>query len=130
MSLLKKYWPTMLTVTVILYATWLPSDDLPDDLPAFPFADKLIHAVMMGGFTGAILFDRYRASARGSRRMPLRTIIAVAASVAAFSVVDEVVQGLLPIGRPSDPYDLLADWLGCLIAALTAPPAIKKLCGR
>lgn len=118
----------MLTVMVILYATWLPPDDMPDDLPAFPYADKLIHAVMMGGLVGAVLFDTYRTMPRATRHISLRLIIAVTASVAAFSVVDEVVQGLLPIGRPSDPLDLVADWVGCAVAALTAPPVIKRVC--
>ena len=48
----------------------------------------------------------------------------------AFGLVDETVQGFLPIGRPFDLLDVWADWAGCLIAALAAPPAIKAIFAR
>lgn len=124
-ELLKTYWPTALTLLVIFYATWL-ADPMPDtELPKIPLLDKLIHIIMMGGLTGALMFDYYRR--KPHRPLTLRIIIAFTAGVMAFGIVDEVVQGLLPINRPSDPFDLLADWTGCLIGALIAPPVIRKI---
>ncbi len=120
------YWPTFIVVCVIIYATWLPHPLPSSSLPSIPHIDKLIHAIMMGGFTGAVMFDYYR-QCPSRRPLTLRVVIAFTSMAMAFSVVDETVQGLLPIGRPSDPLDLLADWLGCVVAAFTAPPAIRAV---
>lgn len=117
------WWPSALVTAVIIYATWVPKPIDPADIPPIPHIDKLIHAVMMGGLLGALLFDWRRADR--SRRLGLRTVIVFASAVAAFSVVDEIVQGLLPIGRPSDPLDLLADWAGVALSAWLSPPAVR-----
>lgn len=128
MESIRKYWPTALVVLVILYATWLPHP-LPDsEIPPIPHIDKLIHAIMMGGLAAAIMFDWYRGTR--TRILSTRAIILFTAIAMGFSVIDEVVQGLLPIGRPSDPLDLIADWVGCIIAAFAAPPAIRSVLRR
>ena len=116
-------------LAVIIYATWVPHPLPADDIPPIPHIDKLIHAIMLGGLTGALMFDYHRAD---PRRRPLtpRIIAAFTAAAMAFGAVDETVQGLLPIGRPSDPLDLLADWAGSLIAAFTAPAAIRAIFRR
>ncbi|MGN0209674.1 MAG: VanZ family protein [Muribaculaceae bacterium] len=120
-----RFWPSLLTMMVVLYATWLPSDIQPDNLPPIPHLDKLIHAVMLGGLCGAVIFDckRLDRATRLTRHTVWRAVIAVAV----FAVVDEVVQGLLPIDRPSDYVDLLADWVGIVIAYFAAPPVVEKL---
>lgn len=122
------YWPTALVVCVIIYATWVPHPLPEDELPPIPHLDKLIHAVMMGALAGALMFDYYRSCAR--RVLSARTVILFTAVAMGFSVVDEVVQGLLPIDRPSDPVDLVSDWIGCIVAAFTAPPAIRAVVRR
>ena len=122
---LQQFWPSLLTLAVVLYATWLPADVEPDNLPPIPYLDKLIHAVLFGGLCGAVIFDCKRRDRHS--RLSRRIVWRVVAVVAAFAVVDEVVQGLLPIDRPSDYLDLLADWLGILIARFTAPPSVEKL---
>lgn len=129
MKQLLHYWPSFIVLCVILYATWLPHPLPETSIPAIPHIDKLIHAIMMGGFVGALMFDYYR-GCPSRRPLTLRITLAFTASVMAFCVVDEVVQGILPIGRPSDPIDLLADWFGCLVALLTAPPAIRAVVKR
>lgn len=118
------FWPTMIVLLVIVYATWTPHPVDPDDIPKIPYVDKLIHAIMMGGLCSALMFDFYR---HRHGQLTLRTIIAFAASVMAFSVLDEWLQGVLPIGRPSDVWDLVADCIGCLVAVFAAPPVIKKV---
>ncbi len=95
----------MIVVAVILYATWVPKPIDPDDIPPIPYFDKLVHAVMMGGLVGALLFDIRRH--RRDTVINLRLVLKIALVVAVFSVVDEFVQGILPIGRPSDPLDLV-----------------------
>lgn len=81
---------------------------------------------MFGGLAGAVMFDYHRYL---PQRHPLgrRVILAVCIATALFSIVDEGVQGILPIGRPSDAADLLADWFGIIIAAAVAPPLIRRL---
>ena len=54
------YWPSMLVSVVILYATLVPDPVGVDDLPSLPHVDKLIHAVMFGGLTGAVAFGFVR----------------------------------------------------------------------
>ena len=81
---------------------------------------------MFGGLAGALMFDYYREKSR-KHALTLRAIIAFAASTAAFGVVDEVVQGALGIGRASDPFDLVADVVGIIVASFTAPPLIRAI---
>ena len=118
-----------MVVAVIIYATWLPHPLPDEDIPAIPHIDKLIHAFMMGGLAAAMMFDWYRMPPH-THKLSARPILLFTAIAMGFSVVDEIVQGLLPIGRPSDPLDLLADWGGCIIAAFAAPPAIRYVLRR
>lgn len=127
--IVKTYWPSIIVVIVIIYATWFPEPVPYNDIPSIPHIDKLIHAIMFGGLTGALMFDYYRARPSYSR-LRYRVIIAISSSVAAFGVFDEVVQGFLGIGRPSDVIDILADCVGILVAIFIAPPVIKYLIGK
>lgn len=126
---LKQYWPSGLCLTAVLYATLASHPVGVDKLPLFPHIDKLIHCIMMGGLTGAIAFDYYRADTdRHSLTRCAMGIIAV--SVAAFSIIDELAQSALTPNRSGDPLDLLADCVGIIIALLSAPPAIRAIIRR
>ncbi len=95
---LRSFWPTGLTLLLVLWLTLAP-DPLPKDTPElFPGVDKLVHAVMMGGITGAIIFDIKRTTAR-QKTIPVRTIVIVCLAVAAFSFADEVAQSLMGLGQ-------------------------------
>ncbi len=124
----KQFWPTIIVVCVILYATWTAHPIEEDDLPIFPHYDKLIHAIMMGGFAGAVAFDWCRA--RAGRRVSSARMLRFAMLAVVFSAVDEIVQGLLPIGRPSDFVDFIADIVGVIVSYYTAPLAINALLHR
>lgn len=80
---------------------------------------------MMGGIVAAVLFDLTRD--RGRSILTSKNIRMTVLAVAVFSVIDEMSQSLLGLGRESDILDLLADWAGCLIAALTAPPVLRLM---
>lgn len=54
-------------------------------------------------------------------------VIIICLCMAVFSAVDEWAQGALGMGRTSDVYDLIADIVGIVVAALTAPAAINAL---
>lgn len=137
MRFLRRYWPSAVTLTTVLWLTLAPQP-LPDiDIPAIKGLDKLVHAVMMGGLTGALMFDRRRCGrwslrkndAGHQRLLTPGVIVAICLCVAAFSVIDEWVQGALDMGRAADIYDLVADFVGIIVAALTAPAAINALLG-
>lgn len=121
------YWPSALTLGVVLYAT-LFSDPLGDhEMPPIPHLDKLIHAVMMGGLFGAIAFDRQRADK--SRRLSRRFLNTLAIAIMAFGILDEIAQVSMGLGRSGDIYDLAADWSGVIVAYFIAPPTIRKVLG-
>lgn len=126
-----RWWPSALVVAVILYGTWLPAPigEEPVALIVLPYADKWIHAIFGGGLAASLLFDYMRARP-GMRRPGLTAMFVVMMGVMAFMAVDEAVQGYLPIGRPSDFADLLADWGGALVGLLTAPAAIAAVLRR
>lgn len=135
MKFVRRYWPSALTLAAVLWLT-LAAQPLPDlSIPTFEGLDKIIHAVMMGGLTGAIMFDWRRCGHWNLRknnagRQHLLTpsvVIVICLSVTAFSALDEWAQGALGMGRTSDVYDLLADIVGIVAAALTAPAIINAL---
>lgn len=115
------WWPTLTVVCVILYATLNDNPIGADELPIFPGADKLIHAIMFGGLFAAITFDRYR----DGRGMALKSLLITAGICVVCGALDEVCQSLLTAAREGDPLDFLADCGGIVIAFFAAPPAIR-----
>ena len=124
--LLRTYWPSILVVLVILYATWVPRPIDYDSIPPIPYIDKLFHAIMFGGLAGALMFDYFRAAPK-ERKLSLRVVVLVCCSSAAFGIFDEMVQGWLDIGRNSDVADIFADCVGVLAAAFIAPPVVRAI---
>lgn len=127
-SFLKKFWPSIIVLGVILYAT-LDSDPVDIDQRLwFPHLDKLIHAIMMGGFTGAIAFDIQRAD-KPSWKLNVKAMLKICIGVIAFGACDELVQGWMDNGRGCEWLDFLADAAGAVCAVFLAPPAIKRVLG-
>ena len=119
------YWPTMLIVTIILYATMVSHPVGVDNLPHIPHIDKLIHATMMGGLVGAIAFDWQRNN-RDERLTPA-LMWALFGVVMSFSILDELMQGMINSARSADPLDFIADCAGAIVAIYLAPPAIRQV---
>lgn len=119
------YWPTMVVVTVILYATIVSHPVGVDSLPHIPHIDKLIHATMMGGLLGAIAFDWQRHNPE--ERITPSMMWALFGVVMSFSILDELMQGTMNMGRSADPLDFIADCLGAIVAVYLAPPAIRQV---
>lgn len=113
----------MITLAVVLYATLWPDPAGADDVMIFPGADKLIHAIMMGGLLSAILFDKRRSGSLLTNKY----ITYAAGIIIIFSVFDEVAQSLMGLGRSSDFLDFLADAGGVILASLLAPPVINRI---
>lgn len=142
MKVASAWWPTALTVALVLWLTLAP-DPVPDiEVPSFfgKYADKIVHAIMMGGITGAVIFDYKR---QGLKRnpdprsrfryhgdpLPLSAgiIAAVIISVTVFSFVDEYLQDTMHLGRSADIFDFAADMAGMAIALFTAPPVVNRI---
>lgn len=121
--MLKKWWPSMLTFAVVIYCTLIPHPVGADELALFPGYDKLIHAIIMGGLLGAILFDEYRST----RILKKQYIINAGVGVAIFAVADEILQHVIAPERTFDLWDIFAGFAGVIIAAFAAPPVIKRL---
>lgn len=119
------YWPTMLVVLVILYATMVSHPVGADSLPAIPHIDKLIHAGMMGGLIGALAFDWQRNNR--DHRLTSALMWTLFGVVMSFSIFDEIFQGLLSNGRSADPWDFVADCIGAITAVYLAPPVIRQV---
>lgn len=137
MKFLRRYWPSAVTLAAVLWLTLAPQP-LPDlDVPVFEGLDKVIHAVMMGGLTAAIMFDRRRCGHWNLRKsdtgrqhiLTSGVVFWICLCVAVFSAADEWAQGALGMGRSSDFYDWIADMFGIIVAAFTAPAAINALLG-
>lgn len=129
LSFMLRWWPTAITVAIVLYLTLAP-DPTPDvEIPSFlgEYADKIIHAIMMGGITGAMIFDWFRGRDGDERRMTTGYTATTVIIVALFSIIDEWAQSAMGLGRTGDVYDLLADFTGIFIALLVAPPLCRRI---
>lgn len=119
------FWPTMLVIAVIAYAT-LNSDPVAPDMTLLPHMDKLIHAIMMGGLLSAVAFDCQRRDRTHNVLTP-KFLWILFICVAALSIGDEYLQKAMENGRSADILDFVADITGALIALFTAPPVIRAV---
>ncbi|MDE7427011.1 MAG: VanZ family protein [Muribaculaceae bacterium] len=125
---IRQWWPSALTLCAVLYITLSTDPAGSQSLPPIPYLDKLIHAIMMGGLSGAFAFDTARSSKSHSitRRQMLKIVVAVMV----FSVADEWAQQTFTQSRSGEWGDIAADWLGCVVAFFTAPAAVKSCLRR
>ena len=115
-SLLDRLPPWTLTIVCFLAICWLTlaPHPLPDnDIPLFPGADKIAHALMFGGFTLCIILDRNRQHGWPSGIEKTDLYAPVFAS--AFGIVTELLQSGMHAGRSGDVWDLVADITGAFL---------------
>lgn len=124
-----EFWPSMIVLGVILYATLASNPVDIDDMPPIPYLDKLIHAIMMGGFTGAIAFDITRHAPKAQRHVVLTSSLMwrIFIGIAIFGILDEIAQATLTDTRGAEVADFFADCAGSVVAVFTAPAAIRKV---
>lgn len=105
-----------LTIVCFLAICWLTlaPHPLPDnDIPLFPGADKIVHAIMFGGFTLCIILDWNRRHGwpadigKGDWYAP--------DFASAFGIVTEIMQKEMHLGRSGDVWDLVADVTGAFL---------------
>ena len=110
--------PWTLTIVCFLAICWLTlaPHPLPDnDIPLFPGADKIAHAIMFGGFTLCIILDWNR---RHGWPVAVSKADVYSATIAAlFGAITEALQNTMHAGRSGDRWDLLADIIGAFLVA-------------
>lgn len=107
---------TVVTVGAVLWLTLAPRPLGDEDIPLFPGADKIAHALMFGFLTVMILLDWQRAG--GWRHVPAAGIWTAALSSTALGVAVEFMQRAMHAGRGFEVADMVADGVGALLAAL------------
>lgn len=125
-KIIKDWWPSVLTLCVVLWLT-LSSHPLPDMdvLPLFPHVDKVVHFIMFGGLTGAIMFDALRRQKQERRRLSPTFYWCLCAAMLFFAYADEWAQQAMNNGRSQDILDFCADAGGIITALLTGAPIIR-----
>lgn len=107
----------LLTILTLVF-TLLPSDDLFES-KVWKF-DKVGHALLFGTWT--FLLGLYLLIAT-KKVLPLFAIFLIGAF---FGISIEILQEVLPVNRAADPYDALADIIGCLIAVISLKFLTRK----
>jgi VanZ family protein len=106
---------TVITVALILWLTLVPHPLGDEELPIFPGADKIVHAIMFGWLTLMILLDRQRR--RDWRRLGNPVIWVAAIIPSLFGILIEYLQWGMALGRGFEIADMLADTAGAFIAS-------------
>lgn len=113
------YTLSVIVMIAILYLTLVPRPlpDLGHDL--FEGVDKVVHALMFLGLSGALGLDYLRSKRGGvTKGKPWFVIGAsVMISIVCGGLI-ELAQGAMNIGRGEDFYDFLADVTGAVIAGI------------
>lgn len=118
------YFFSALVVIAVLLLTCLPAPEFVEKVPAFPGADKLVHAIMFGGVVGAFVFDVLR---RDAEALNHKKMVAFLAFALALGALTEFVQSLEAVKRSGDVYDFIADAIGAYVAYLIAPGICRKV---
>lgn len=116
---------TVIVTLAIIYLTLVPKP-LPDiQMPLWEHTDKVVHALMFGGFVAACCLDymRKKQISHISKRIML-TIIIIAT---AFGGIIEILQNAMGVGRSGDYFDLIADFAGIIIFAAISPATVRRL---
>ena len=101
---------TAITTIAILWLTLAPKP-LGDDPPSlFPGADKIVHAIMFGGFAAMLLLDWQRK--HQWRNVSVKRALISACLASAFGILIEIAQFYMGLGRGFEFFDILADIAG------------------
>lgn len=103
------------TLALILWLTLAPHPTGSVDLPLFPGADKVAHAIMFGFLTFVVLLEWMKR--KGWTMLPLASIAAVAFAVGVLGIIIEVIQRAMGLGRTFETLDIIADTAGAFAAA-------------
>lgn len=114
---LPKWLLTILCSAAIIWLTLAPHPLGDNDLPLFPGADKLAHALMFGGLTFCILLDIRRGD--GWKPLSCKAVVTAILSAVLLGALTEILQDAMQLGRGGDILDLAADSAGSIIIAIS-----------
>lgn len=116
---------TTIVTLAIIYLTLVPKPLSDFRISLWEHTDKVVHALMFGGFVAACCLDymrKYQITAISKRNMLI--IIAIASI---FGAIIEILQNAMGIGRSGDYLDFIADFAGIMLFASISPAIIRKL---
>lgn len=107
--------PTIMILAAICWLTLAgkPTGDI--EMPLFPGADKIGHALMFGALAFAAELDWMHA--RHWRPLPLPAVAAVAIGASAIGIAIEFLQEAMHTGRSFEIADMLADAFGAVLVS-------------
>ena len=103
-----------LTLALILWLTLAPHPTGELELPLFPGADKIVHALMFGFLTLMVLLETMKH--KGWAQLSLVSIGLIAFAVALLGIGIEFAQRAMGMGRSLEILDMLADSAGAMLA--------------
>ncbi|MCM1094564.1 MAG: VanZ family protein [Lachnospiraceae bacterium] len=108
---------SFVVLVAVLYLTLYPNPLPENDIPLFPGADKVVHALMMFGLSGCVAYD-YMRSRYGKDKMtpPKGMLLCLLALTTLFGGVIELLQSWMDVGRSEDILDFVADAAGAIVA--------------
>lgn len=122
---LPAYCLSILCSIIILYLTLVPNP-LPDNrLQLIPGMDKIVHAIMFGGFVLCLGVD-YRRKHPFSK-LSVKKMISYICFGIFFGAIVELLQYYMNVGRGGDYLDLASDAIGCIIFGFLIIPVNRWL---
>ena len=103
-----------ITVAIILWLTLAPHPAGDLDLPLFPGADKVVHALMFGFLTVVVLLETMKR--HKWQPVSLVEIGVISFICALFGIGIEILQHAMGLGRSFEILDILADSAGAMAA--------------
>lgn len=103
---------TGLTVALILWLTLAPHPTGDIEIPLFPGADKVVHALMFGFLTFVALLEIMKHHHWAILSLPIIGIVSFVCAI--FGIGIEFVQRAMGLGRELEVLDMLADAAGAV----------------
>ena len=104
-----------ITVIAILWLTLAPHPTGDMELPLFPGADKVAHALMFAFLAFMVCIETMKKNGWQMLKLPLIAVIAFACSI--FGIGIEITQRAMGLGREFETLDILADAAGAFGAS-------------
>lgn len=118
--LLQNLPPWLLSMLCLLAICWLTLAPKPlgdNEIPLFPGADKIAHAIMFGGFTLCIIIDWCRRRDWPPYPYTIKTCLFAPVVPCLTGIATEILQDSMQLGRSGDEWHLVADFAGSFLVA-------------
>ena len=110
----KQFWKVYAWCVLITVLSCLPADNKGPDLFNFQHADKILHILFYGIFSGLIIISVSQTT--GNQRINIRTVVFAFVLVLSYGTLMEFLQHYFITTRTGDPFDILFNVIGWGIA--------------